>query len=46
MIGALKDPPDGLVISSLDLRVLSRDTLNEIDGGFSGDSSSISFFNG
>ena len=45
-IGTPKDPPDGLMISILDLGVLSRNALNEIECGFSRDSSSISFSRG
>ena len=46
-IGALKDPPDGLMISVLDLGVLSREPLNEIECGFCGDAleTPYSFFN-
>jgi hypothetical protein len=50
-IGALKDPPDGLMICILDLGVFSRDSLNEIECVFSGDllksaSFFFNFFNG
>jgi hypothetical protein len=34
-IGALKNPPDGLMISLLDLCVLSCEPLNEIEYAFS-----------
>ncbi len=35
-IGALKDPPDGLMISILDIGVLSREPLKEIECVFCG----------